>query len=62
MNDREILKETNKILLDIVTFIYRKYKNFLNPEERVLLESLIIRLGKLINDININENQNEKKN
>ncbi len=62
MNDREILKETNKILLDIVTFIYRKYKNFLNPEERVLLESLIIRLGKLINDININKNQNEKKN
>lgn len=62
MSDREILKETNKILLDIVTFIYRAYKNFLNPEERVLLESLIIRLGKIINDININENQNEKKN
>lgn len=54
MSEREILKEIVKILLDVITFIYRQYKKFLNPEDKVLLESKIILLSKLYKELNEN--------
>jgi len=55
MNEKQILKEVIKTLLDIVTFLYKQYRIFLNPEDKVLIESKILLLSRLYEELNIEE-------
>jgi hypothetical protein len=64
MNEKQILKEVIKTLLDIVTFLYKQYRIFLNPEDKVLIESKILLLSRLYEELKIKieevkENKNE---